>query len=74
MTIFTNKIFPSGGEAGDGGGIVQVRTFHRSGPLSFSQGSELYLIIVSFILKLQVLVMILTGTILIMGSIDWCCI
>ena len=58
MTIFTNKIFPSGGEAGDGGGIVQVRTFHRSGPLSFSQGVPL-VIIVSFILKL-LLVMILT--------------
>ena len=36
MTVFTNKIFPAGGEAGDGGGIVQVRNFHRSGPLSYS--------------------------------------
>ena len=40
MSIFTNGLFPSGGEAGDGGGIIQVRNFHRSGPLSFSQGSS----------------------------------
>ena len=36
MAIFTNGVFPAGGEAGDGGGIVQVRNFHRSGPLSYS--------------------------------------
>ena len=24
MAIFTNGVFPAGGEAGDGGGIIQV--------------------------------------------------
>ncbi len=24
MAIFTNGVFPSGGEAGDGGGIIQI--------------------------------------------------
>ena len=36
MGIFTNTIYPSGGEAGDGGGIVQVRTFSRTGPLQYN--------------------------------------
>tara|TARA_R100000278_G_scaffold102095_1_gene78624 strand:+ start:1032 stop:1553 length:522 start_codon:yes stop_codon:yes gene_type:complete len=36
MGVFTNTLYPAGGEAGDGGGIVQVRTFSRSGPLSYS--------------------------------------
>ena len=40
MAIFTNGIFPAGGEAGDGGGIIQVRNFHRSGPLSYSNNNS----------------------------------
>ena len=29
MAIYTDRIFPAGGEAGDGGGIVQVVTASR---------------------------------------------
>ena len=39
MAIFTDQIFPSGGEAGDGGGVVQVVTASRSGEISYSQSS-----------------------------------
>tara|TARA_R100000458_G_C8175389_1_gene174358 strand:+ start:41 stop:550 length:510 start_codon:yes stop_codon:yes gene_type:complete len=39
MTIYADHIFPSGGEAGHGGGIVQVaRAFHTSG-LSYSMNN-----------------------------------
>lgn len=39
MAIYTNQIFPSGGEAGDGGGIIQVKTAFRTGAVSYSQSS-----------------------------------
>lgn len=67
MTIFTNKIFPAGGEAGDGGGIVQVRNFHRSGPLSFSQGSSSSY---NCLLYSEITPRDSSNKILIMGSID----
>jgi len=35
MGIYTNKIFPAGGEAGHGGGIIQVKNFSRTGPLYY---------------------------------------
>ena len=35
MAIYTGQIFPAGGEAGHGGGIVQVKHFSRSGPLYY---------------------------------------
>ena len=39
MTIYTGQIFPSGGEAGHGGGIIQVKTGSRSGDISYSGSS-----------------------------------
>ena len=35
MAIFTNGVFPSGGLAGDGGGIIQVVHGSRSGPVYY---------------------------------------
>lgn len=35
MALFGNGVFPAGGEAGDGGGIIQVRNFSRIGPLYY---------------------------------------
>ena len=67
MTIFTNKIFPSAGEAGDGGGIVQVRNFHRSGPLNYSTaGDQTY----NCLLYSEITPRDSSNKILIMGSID----
>ena len=37
MAIFTNGVFPAGGEAGDGGGIIQVAQGSRSGPVYYYQ-------------------------------------
>jgi len=39
MAIYTDQIFPAGGEAGDGGGIIQVVTASRAGDISYSQSS-----------------------------------
>ena len=39
MAIYTDQIFPAGGEAGDGGGIVQVVTASRAGDISYSASS-----------------------------------
>ena len=40
MTIYADQIFPAGGEAGQGGGIIQVaRAFHTSG-LSYSMNGN----------------------------------
>ena len=36
MGIFTNSLYPAGGETGSGGGIIQVRSFSRSGPLQYN--------------------------------------
>ena len=44
MTIFTNGVFPAGGLAGDGGGIIQVAQGSRSGPVYYySIGSSTYI-------------------------------
>tara|TARA_B100001248_G_scaffold159012_1_gene119916 strand:+ start:174 stop:728 length:555 start_codon:yes stop_codon:yes gene_type:complete len=40
MAIFTNNVFPSGGETGHGGGIIQVKNFSRSGPLYYYKINE----------------------------------
>ena len=40
MGVFTNSLYPAGGEVGDGGGIVQVKVYHRAGPLSYSQVNQ----------------------------------
>lgn len=40
MPIYTNSLFPSGGEAGDGGGIIQVAHGSRSGEVSYSAVNE----------------------------------
>ena len=39
MALFTGGVFPAGGETGDGGGILQVTSGHRTGEFSFSQSS-----------------------------------
>lgn len=39
MAIYTGQIFPSGGEAGQGGGIIQVKTGTRQGDISYSGSS-----------------------------------
>lgn len=39
MAIYTDQIFPAGGEAGDGGGIIQVVTASRAGDISYSGSS-----------------------------------
>jgi len=39
MAIFTSGVFPSGGEVGDAGGVVQVVKTNRNGEFSFSQSS-----------------------------------
>ena len=39
MAIYTGQIFPAGGEAGHGGGIIQVKSAYRSGAISYSQSS-----------------------------------
>ena len=39
MAIYTGQIFPAGGEAGHGGGIIQVKYAHRSGAISYSTSS-----------------------------------
>ncbi len=36
MAIYTNGLFPSGGLAGDGGGIIQVAHGSRSGPVYYN--------------------------------------
>lgn len=40
MAIFTNGVFPSGGEAGDGGGIIQVAHGSRSGEVYYYSINE----------------------------------
>ena len=39
MGIYTDQIFPAGGESGDGGGIIQVKSAYRTGPISYSSSS-----------------------------------
>ncbi len=39
MALFTGGIFPAGGEVGDGGGILQVKSGHRTGDFTFSVSS-----------------------------------
>ncbi len=40
MAIYTNGVFPAGGLAGDGGGIIQVAHGSRSGPVSYSSSNK----------------------------------
>ena len=39
MAVFASQYFPSGGEAGFGGGILQVKSAFRTGAVSYSQSS-----------------------------------
>ena len=39
MAIYTDQIFPAGGEAGDGGGVIQVISSTRTGDVSYSASS-----------------------------------
>ena len=39
MTIFTNQIFPASGEAGTGGGIIQVKYMVKTSPTSYNGSS-----------------------------------
>tara|TARA_B100000282_G_scaffold64188_1_gene43115 strand:+ start:1424 stop:1942 length:519 start_codon:yes stop_codon:yes gene_type:complete len=67
MAIYTDQIFPSGGEAGDGGGIVQVKSGSRSGPITYSgsSASQYYnLLVVSITPRRS------DSKILVMGSAD----
>lgn len=67
MAIFTDGLFPSGGEAGDGGGIIQVRNFHRSGPLSYNSVNDTTY---NCLLYSEITPRNTSNKILIMGSID----
>jgi len=67
MPIFTNSVFPAAGEAGDGGGIIQVRNFHRSGPLSYSSVNDTTY---NCLLYSEITPSDSSNKILIMGSID----
>ena len=40
MALRTDKIYPLSGEAGNGGGIIQVKFAHREGAFSFSSNSS----------------------------------
>ena len=39
MAVFASQYFPSGGEVGFGGGILQVKSAFRTGEVSYSQSS-----------------------------------
>mgnify|MGYP001227230533 CR=1 FL=1 len=39
MAIFAGQYFPAGGEVGSGGGILQVKSGHRTGDVSISQNN-----------------------------------
>lgn len=39
MAIYSGQYFPAGGEVGFGGGILQVKTAFRTGPIEYSQSS-----------------------------------
>ena len=39
MAVYAGQYFPSGGEAGFGGGVLQVKSAFRTGAVSYSQSS-----------------------------------
>ena len=39
MAVYSSRYFPSGGEAGFGGGILQIKTGFRTGAVEYSQSS-----------------------------------
>ena len=39
MAVFASQYFPSGGEVGFGGGILQVKSAFRTGEVTYSQSS-----------------------------------
>ena len=39
MAIYTNGVFPAGGEAGNGGGIIQIKQTVSSGAAQFNPGN-----------------------------------
>ena len=39
MAVYSSRYFPAGGEVGHGGGILQVKSAYRTGPVSYSQSS-----------------------------------